>query len=156
MKLITTLTAFTLTSVLAAAAASQQDRENKEQLAQVSRIYVSGEGPSIEKVRDRIGRAKGCFILTENSNDSDAILYVGVPGGGSRSVAVRASADDIQGELKTKDGNKIWSTGSTVVNSTNHDTAVGLAIVSLVNSLEKDAGCGKRKGALAKGQDSGK
>jgi len=31
-----------------------------------------------------------------------------------------------------------------------------MALVSLVYALERDAGCGKRKGALAKTQDSGK
>ena len=155
MKLITTLAAFSLTSLLAAGG-NQQDKQNKEQLTQVARIYVSGEGPAMEKVRDRIGRAKGCFVLSEVSTDSDAVLYVGVPGESSTSVALRSSGEGVLGELKNKEGVRIWSSDSQVLNSLSKESAVGLAIVSLVNTLEKDAGCGKRKGALAKGQDSGK
>jgi hypothetical protein len=154
MKLITTLAAFSLTSLLAAGG-NQQDKQNKEQLTQVARIYVSGDGPAMEKVRDRIGRAKGCFVLSEASTDSDAVLYVGVPGEASK-VTLRSSGEGVQGELKNKEGVRIWSTESQVLNSLSRDSAVGLALVSLVNTLEKDAGCGKRKGALAKGQDSGR
>jgi hypothetical protein len=155
MKLSTTLITFTLTPLLAVAD-NQQDKLNKEQLTQVSRIYVSGEGPAAEKVRDRIGRAKGCFVLGGTSADSDAVLYVDVPGAPTSLVSFHDSNGGVQGELKGKDGAKIWSADSQVLSSLNHEVAVGLALVSLLNSLEKDAGCGKRKGALAKGQESGK
>jgi len=64
---------------LMAVAVTSRTRQNKEQLTQVSRIFVSGEGPAFDRVRDRIGRAKGCFVLTETSTDSDAVLQVGFP-----------------------------------------------------------------------------
>ena len=154
MKLISTLIALSLTPLMAVAG-NQQDKQNKEQLTQVSRVFVSGEGPAFEKVRDRIGRAKGCFVLTETSTDSDAVLEVGLPGATGK-AALRSSGDDVKGELKNKEGDTIWTAASTVSNSLNKDVAVGMALVSLLNTLERDAGCGKRKGALAKTQDSGK
>jgi hypothetical protein len=152
MKLHASLTAFVLLPVLALAD-SKQEKENKEQLTQVSRIYVAGDGPTIEKVRDRIGRAKSCFVLSETSNGSDAILYVATPDE-PRMMSFQPS-ESVQGELKKGDST-IWSTESSLPTSSNRGAAVGLAIVSLVNSLERDAGCGKKKGALAQGQGATK
>jgi hypothetical protein len=150
MKLIVTVTALTLTSSLLAVAGNKQDKENKEQLAQVSRIYVAGEGPSVEKARDRVGRAKSCFVLAESSEASDATLFVTAPGASNKQGVAFQETLAVQGELK-KDGVTIWNDDTAVSNSVNRDMGVGLAIVTMVNTLEHDAGCGKKKGALAEG-----
>lgn len=151
MKSKIALTAFTLTSLLAFAG-SKQDKENKDQLTQVSRIYVEGKGPNIDKVRDRISRANACFTLAESSETSDAVLVVTLPGASEgRGISFQARAGSVQGEL-LKSGVTIWTDQSQIVESTNQNMGTGLAIVSLVNSLEHDAGCGKKKGALAQGR----
>src|SRR5882724_3212371 len=106
MKLTASLTVMILLPMLAVAD-SKQDKENKEQLNQVTRIYVAGEGPATEKVRDRIGRAKSCFVLSETSDGSDAILYVATPDQ-PRMMSFQPS-EAVQGELK-KGSAVIWTT----------------------------------------------
>jgi hypothetical protein len=150
MKLIVTLTALTLTTPLLTIAGNKQDKENKEQLAQVSRIYVPGEGPNIEKVRDRIGRAKSCFVLADAAAASDATLFVTAPGTGANQTIAFQSSAGVETELK-KDGVTIWTDSTGVSSSSDHNMGIGLAIVTMVNTLEHDAGCGKKKGALAQG-----
>ncbi|HEY3743521.1 MAG TPA: hypothetical protein VGL53_26935 [Bryobacteraceae bacterium] len=151
MKSKIALIALTSTSMLTFAG-SKQDKENKDQLTQVSRIYVEGKGPNIDKVRDRISRANSCFTLAESSETSDAVLVVTLPGAEQgRGVSFQSPAASVQGELR-KSGVAIWTDESQIVASTNQNMGTGLAIVSLVNSLEHDAGCGKKKGALAQGR----
>jgi hypothetical protein len=56
----------------------------------------------------------------------------------------------VLGELK-KDGSKIWTSEASLISGASRSAAVNMAAVSLVNSLERDARCGKKKAALAQG-----
>src|SRR3981081_2355491 len=121
MKLTMSLAAVALIPCLTIA--PNKHKENKEQLVQVTRIYVAGEGVNAEKVRDRIGRAKACFVLAEKGDPNDAVLYIAVPG--EPGLMALQSTESVQGELK-KDGSVIWSTESTVPTHSNRNAAVGL------------------------------
>ena len=144
MKLNASLTLVALTLMVPAQAGNKQD---KEQLSQVSRIYVAGDGLAADKARVQLGRANACFVLADTKEASDAVLTV-VPPQEQRGLVQRG--DGLQGQLE-KDGAKIWSLEVSVPTLHGREGAVGLAAASLVNMLEREAGCGKKKGALAQG-----